>query len=311
MSLGAYWVSHAGVMERDPSVEREPAMRRAWVGGVVQNVPHIHVLNRTSRDRRLAQRAAGAQSRSAAERRRGSCAVAGVPAGGDAGCPRRRQRDGRAWPGRRAVGERVVQDAHHAIVLRHAHPSHAGDARGREGALPTSRGQRSLSPSGAALLPGKAKRKPCPRSYGRRIAPSDPQTPEALNAELRDLAALKPTPERRARVEALLGNKWEGVQTVAAQVLATWGGSESAAALRAWLADLHERPYAWAARGVAAKALASCVTAADLSWAIDLYFEQPSPDQTLRDLPAPRRAAARRDGGAFERRRSAPRCGAA
>jgi hypothetical protein len=106
-----------------------------------------------------------------------------------------------------------------------------------------------------------------------------------LNAELRDLAALKATPERRARVEALLNHKWEGVQTVAARVLATWGGPESVAALRAWLAELHERPYAWAARGVAAKALASCVTAADLSWAIDLYFEQPSLTRRFEILP--------------------------
>lgn len=84
----------------------------------------------------------------------------------------------------------------------------------------------------------QAKPAALPSSYGRRIAPSDPQTPEALNAELCELAALKPTPDRRARVEALLGHKWEGVQTVAAQVLATWGGLESVAALRAWLAEL-------------------------------------------------------------------------
>jgi hypothetical protein len=74
----------------------------------------------------------------------------------------------------------------------------------------------------------------------------------------------------------MLDHKWEGVQTVAAQVLGQWGGQESVAALRAWLARLYEREYSWAARGVAAKSLAACVTEADVSWALDLYFEQPT-----------------------------------
>jgi hypothetical protein len=99
---------------------------------------------------------------------------------------------------------------------------------------------------------------------------------ENINARLRALAALKPTTERRAEVEAMLDNKWEGVQTVAAQVLGSWGGRESVAALRTWLARLYERPYSWAARGVAARALALCVTEADVGWALDLYFDQPT-----------------------------------
>jgi hypothetical protein len=45
------------------------------------------------------------------------------------------------------------------------------------------------------------------------------QSREAINARLRALGRQKPTMERRAEVEALLGHKWEGVQTVAAHVL--------------------------------------------------------------------------------------------
>ena len=103
------------------------------------------------------------------------------------------------------------------------------------------------------------------------------QSLEAINARLRALGRQKPTMERRTEVEALLGHKWEGVQTVAAHVLGEWGGAESVAALRRWLSLLFERPHAWAARGVATKALAKCVTDSDTSWALDLYFRLEDP----------------------------------
>ena len=112
--------------------------------------------------------------------------------------------------------------------------------------------------------------------YGRVIPLPESHSAENIDERLRALAALKPTAERRAEVGAMLDNKREGVQTVAAQVLGSWGGRESVAALRAWLARLDERPYSWSARGVAAKALASCVTGADAGWALDLYFAQPT-----------------------------------
>ena len=86
----------------------------------------------------------------------------------------------------------------------------------------------------------------------------------------------RPSADRRAEVEALLEHKWEGVQTVAGRVLGTWGGPESVVALRRWLLRLYERPYGWAARGVAAKSLARCVTEADEAWVLDLYFELPT-----------------------------------
>jgi hypothetical protein len=103
------------------------------------------------------------------------------------------------------------------------------------------------------------------------------QSPEVINARLRALGRQKPTMERRAEVEALLGHKWEGVQTVAAHVLGEWGGVESVAALRRWLSLLCERPHAWAARGVAAGAPAMCVTESDIPWVLDLYFRLEEP----------------------------------
>ena len=75
----------------------------------------------------------------------------------------------------------------------------------------------------------------------------------------------------------MLDHKWEGVQTVAARVLGEWGGAESVAALRGWLSRLQERPYGWAARGVAAQALAMSVTEEDVAWVVDLYFELATP----------------------------------
>jgi hypothetical protein len=113
--------------------------------------------------------------------------------------------------------------------------------------------------------------------YGQAINPPETQSPEAINARLRALGRQKPTTERRAEVEALLEHKWEGVQTVAARVLGEWGGVESVAALRRWLLLLCERPHGWAARGVAASALAMCVTESDISWALDLYFRLEDP----------------------------------
>jgi hypothetical protein len=83
----------------------------------------------------------------------------------------------------------------------------------------------------------------------------------------------------------LLEHKWEGVQTVAARVLGEWGGAESVAALREWLSRLQGRPYAWAARGVAAKTLAMCVTENDIRWVLDLYFALPTPDLQYELLP--------------------------
>lgn len=91
--------------------------------------------------------------------------------------------------------------------------------------------------------------------------------------DLRSLGRAGPAPEARAILtEHLLRNKWEGVQSCAAQVLAEWGGRESVEALRAWLLSTYERKNGWAINGVAAMALARCVGDEDADWILDLYF---------------------------------------
>jgi len=89
---------------------------------------------------------------------------------------------------------------------------------------------------------------------------------------LRDLARRPPTPETRAEVALQLHNKWEGVQSVAAQVLAEWGGREAVDELRRWLEELPQQPYSTPLRGIAFRALARCVDETDAPWVLDAYF---------------------------------------
>ncbi|MDP9381580.1 MAG: hypothetical protein M3Q29_15815 [Chloroflexota bacterium] len=97
--------------------------------------------------------------------------------------------------------------------------------------------------------------------------------PKRVCDELRSIGRSAPTPEGRAVLtEQLLHNKWEGVQSCAAQVLADWCGRESVEALRTWLLGTYERENGWAIRGVAVRALARCVGAQDAPWVLDLYF---------------------------------------
>ena len=73
-------------------------------------------------------------------------------------------------------------------------------------------------------------------------------------------------------VEEALESKWEGLESLALQVLGGWGDDESRRRLRSFLEVAGERPYGWAIRGVAVKALASCVNSADAPWVLDRYF---------------------------------------
>jgi hypothetical protein len=93
-----------------------------------------------------------------------------------------------------------------------------------------------------------------------------------IRQRLATLRTLKPTPARRAEVEALLESKWEGVQVSAAQVLGEWDGPDSVPALRSWLSQLYARPDAYAVRTQAATALGKCVGEGDADWVLDLYF---------------------------------------
>jgi hypothetical protein len=95
---------------------------------------------------------------------------------------------------------------------------------------------------------------------------------QELQQRLATLRTLKPNSAPRAEVEALLENKWEGVQISAAQVLGEWDGPDSVPALRSWLSRLYTRPHAWGARTEAARALGKCVGEPDVRWAFDLYF---------------------------------------
>jgi HEAT repeat protein len=60
---------------------------------------------------------------------------------------------------------------------------------------------------------------------------------QELQKRLATLRTLNPTSARRAEVEALLENKWEGVQVSAAQVLGEWDGPDSVPPLRSWLSQ--------------------------------------------------------------------------
>lgn len=94
---------------------------------------------------------------------------------------------------------------------------------------------------------------------------------------LRVLGAGVATPEAMAEVTKALLHKREGVQSVAAQVLGTWGGRESVTLLRSWLLDCMTRPNGWAVQGVAVRQLAHNVGPEDVDWVMDLCFSVVGP----------------------------------
>ena len=96
-----------------------------------------------------------------------------------------------------------------------------------------------------------------------------------LSEYLRMLGERRPTPEVRAEVNAALNHKREGIQSVAAQVLANWGGRESLVALRTWLGDCLRRESGWSVQGVAFRELARLVGPDDVTWVLDLFFSVP------------------------------------
>jgi HEAT repeat protein len=98
---------------------------------------------------------------------------------------------------------------------------------------------------------------------------------ETEAASLRQLKNRKPTPERRRQLVQALNSKFEGLQSVALQVLGAWGDPDSAATLRKFLEEAFARPYGWSIRKVAVNALSSAVGEADAEWVLDLYFELP------------------------------------
>ena len=99
---------------------------------------------------------------------------------------------------------------------------------------------------------------------------------KAYAVHLRSLGELSPSPERRAEVAEALHHKWDGIQSVAAQVLGQWGGRESLAVIRAWLTDSFTRRYGWSVRGVAVTQLVRLVEPRDADWVLELYFGRES-----------------------------------
>lgn len=107
----------------------------------------------------------------------------------------------------------------------------------------------------------------------------------AVAQHLRSLGNGPPTPPARREVEGYLFNKWQGLQVVAAQVIACWNGAESVIALREWLMRSYAQRHWFHVRGEAARCLAQCITAADADWLLDLYFGLSGPSARHELIP--------------------------
>ncbi len=91
--------------------------------------------------------------------------------------------------------------------------------------------------------------------------------------ELRTLASARPRRADREIVRAALDSKWEGLQSVAAQTLGSWGDRESVELLRdLWIRCIN-RKNGSSLRSVVARSLAACVGAQDANWVLDFYFD--------------------------------------
>ena len=91
---------------------------------------------------------------------------------------------------------------------------------------------------------------------------------------VRACAAKRDTRSRQV-VDKALQSKWEGLQSVALQVLGEWGDDDSRSRLRDFIEEVEERQYGWAIRGVAIRALAACVKPDDAPWVLNRYFRVP------------------------------------
>lgn len=95
--------------------------------------------------------------------------------------------------------------------------------------------------------------------------------PRPACARVRALGNRGATAESRAEVEAYLENGPEQVQSVAAQVLAGWGGRESVEALRRWLPRIVKHPSGSKYQIMAARLLAGRVERKDAGWVLHLF----------------------------------------
>lgn len=95
---------------------------------------------------------------------------------------------------------------------------------------------------------------------------------KARSERLKPLMSCAPNPLLRGEVHESLSSKFEGIQSLAAQVLAAWGDPESVEQLKTWFDNIEDREHGWSIRGVAAKAMAKCVTTSDTGWVLDRFF---------------------------------------
>ena len=96
--------------------------------------------------------------------------------------------------------------------------------------------------------------------------------PEAT--QIRDLIGSRENKAARVAVATALESKFEGLQSLAAQVLGSWRSEQSKHRLRLWLEE-KLRQGSSALVGVATQALRSRVVPEDASWLLDLYFSTP------------------------------------
>jgi HEAT repeat protein len=99
---------------------------------------------------------------------------------------------------------------------------------------------------------------------------------QELASDRRSLASLKPTPERLATITAALDSKFEGIQSVALQVLGKWRGTKSVDLLHDFVSKAFTRDHGWSIRAVAVKALARHLRPKDAEWVLTLYFGLPN-----------------------------------
>lgn len=93
--------------------------------------------------------------------------------------------------------------------------------------------------------------------------------------KLRRLGYSKPNCTGMSIVREAMSSKWEGIQSIALQVLGQWGGKEAIEMLRSFLVNAYAREYGWTIRGVAVRSLAKIVGSDDVDWVLALYFSLP------------------------------------
>lgn len=91
---------------------------------------------------------------------------------------------------------------------------------------------------------------------------------------LRSIGKSRPNILTHNEVEEALYSKWQGVQSVAAQVLGEWGDKKSKGTLVDYLLKYENQSYGFRINSVVIKSLIPCVTEKDSEWILDTYFSK-------------------------------------